>query len=172
MFLFPLDLQALNSATREAQAQQVLDFSRNFGLSQSADVSFLVGDMNSSPNSPVYNKITAEGFSDALATIVGDNAVADTSYATWGAADNTWTGPGGAFNDGYTLRLDYIFYKTLKSQVSITGVSDSYKTLELKTTSGGSMISLSDHSFVEASFVFKNSSTTAMFSVSLVVHVE
>ena len=135
--------------TREKQAKQVLDFASNFAISQNSDVALLVGDMNSSPNSPVYNMITGEGFSDALSSIVGASAVSDVSYATWGATDNTWTGPGGAFNDGYTLRLDYIFYKTIKSQVSMVGVSDSYKTLELKTTSG---LSLSDHSFVESSF--------------------
>ena len=144
-FLF----KALNSVTREKQAKQVLDFAGNFAISQNSDVALLVGDMNSSPNSPVYNMVTGEGFSDALSSIVGVSAVSDVSHATWGASDNTWTGPGGDFNDGYTLRLDYIFYKTIKSQVSMVGVSDSYKTLELKTTSG---LSLSDHSFVESSF--------------------
>ena len=130
----------------------MLDFANSFATAQNSDVALLVGDMNSSPNSPVYNMITAEGYSDALAVSVGASAVDDVSYATWGAADNTWTGPGGAFNDGYTLRLDYIFSKTLNRCVAITAAQDSYKTIEKKTTSG---VSLSDHSFVEASFNFK-----------------
>ena len=69
-------------------------------------------------------------------------------FNTWGNVDNTWT-YGGSEDDGVRTRLDYVFYKLRAGGLLKNVQVESYNNVEEKISSGGNMISLSDHSFVE-----------------------
>ena len=79
-FLFQLD----NTSIREKQAAQVLQFASNYASSYSTDMIIIAGDYNSSPNTPVYNMMTADGYVDSVVDRLGAGATADMTYATWG----------------------------------------------------------------------------------------
>ena len=55
---------------REAHADQVLQFVRNAGDRDNSDVVIVAGDLNSSPNTPVYNK-----FSEYWLSLLGASLV-------------------------------------------------------------------------------------------------
>ena len=82
----------------------MLQFASNYASSYSTDLIIIAGDYNSSPNTPVYNMMTADGYVDSLVDKLGAGATADVTYATWGRDDNTWSGPGGTQADGHKSR--------------------------------------------------------------------
>ena len=60
-------LEAYYSSIREKQATQALEFSNNYAGSRDSDVIIIAGDLNSTPESPVYNLFAADyGYSDSL----------------------------------------------------------------------------------------------------------
>merc|ERR1711976_928844 len=70
-----------NTSIREKQTTQVLQFASNYASSYSTDMIIIAGDYNSSPNTPVYNMMTADGYVDSLVDKLGAGATADVTYA-------------------------------------------------------------------------------------------
>ena len=101
-------MQNLHSDVREAHADQILQFARNAGDRDNSDVVIIAGDLNSSPNTPAYNRFS--DYTDAFVDYFSDSPEESTEHATWGRPGNTWSGPSSENYDGHTVRIDYVFY--------------------------------------------------------------
>ena len=146
-----------HSSTREKQAEEVIKAADMFFYSEAVDVIIVAGDLNSSPHSPVYNIFTSGGFTDTLVSRHGDN-YDQYQYHTWGNTANTWSRPGGPQSDGYSTRLDYVFYKLMPhyGQVrSVDVVEQETVDPKIYKQSGNIFFSLSDHSLVETTIRLK-----------------
>ena len=95
----------------------------------------VAGDLNSTPESPVFKKFLRAGLVDTLVDLEGKDEDAASSV-TWGHANNTWTArePG--------ARLDYVLFTPASRQVIRT---TAYHTVGARTKKEGREISLSDH---------------------------
>ena len=95
-------LQSLHSPIRENQAVQVLEFADNFSGSFGTDLIIVGGDLNSSPDTPVYNAFSQ--LVDCLVDKFGAASSTLSSHHTWGQTSNTFTGPGGSQYDNHAAR--------------------------------------------------------------------
>ena len=133
-----LEDEKLWSSVREKQAEDVIALVDSH--KKKSDVVLVAGDLNSTPGSAVYKKFISAGLTDALVNAKGKKA-GKKKYNTYGHASNTWS------VGQYPSRLDYILY-TNSSNLKIR--TSAYKTINPKTNKDGKMISLADHSWVQA----------------------
>ena len=97
---------------------------------------------NSKPRFPLYIRIRTDKTWDE----VTKDAKADLAkYHTRAHADITWTGAPGQGEQ--QCRIDYIFYLPRKGLTTRTSV---YRTVDEEIEKNGSMMSLSDHMWIEA----------------------
>ena len=147
----------LSLLTSNLQAEEVIKAADMFFYSEAVDVIIVAGDLNSSPHSPVYNIFTSRGFADTLVSRHGDNCD-QYHHHTWGNTANTWSRPGGPQSDGYSTRLDYVFYKLMPHYGQVRSVDVvEHETVDPKIykQSGNIFFSLSDHSLVETTIRLK-----------------
>ena len=80
----------------------MIEFADNFSGSFGTDLIIIGGDLNSTPDSPVYN--TFSQLVDCLVDKLGAASSSLASHHTWGQATNTYTGPGGSQSDDHPSR--------------------------------------------------------------------
>jgi endonuclease/exonuclease/phosphatase family metal-dependent hydrolase len=129
--------ESIWSNVREKQADDVIAMVD--GHKDESELVVIVGDLNSTSESPVFKKFLRAGLFDTLSDLEGEEEF-DTSTITWGHANNTWTsGEPGA-------RLDYVLYHASDKVIR----TSAYHTVGAWTIKEGRKISLSDHMWVEA----------------------